>query len=84
MGDHNAAGLLPIDELYLLDEHSLYMQLFRAFGLVMACKEAMWEELMERVSKGDEALRGYGWEVSDYAEVQSRQRFDALVEQYQK
>jgi len=69
-------------ELDSLDPHSLYMQLHRAAGVVFATKEAMWEELSEKVIKGDQTLRQYGWGDGDFDIEVSRRKFDALMDSY--
>lgn len=48
-GDSNGLKLSPVDELASLDEHSLSMQLYRSVGFVLSVKEAMWEELVEKM-----------------------------------
>ncbi|OBZ65797.1 hypothetical protein A0H81_14228 [Grifola frondosa] len=55
----------------------------RAVGLVFAVKEAMWEELTVLIAQRDEKLRKYGWETDDYCEILSRQKFEALMEQFE-
>lgn len=84
VGEGGEVALLPMESLLALEEHSLNMALFRALGLVLAAKEAMWEELMVRVARGDRRLARYGWEGEDYSEARSRIRFEGLVEQYRK
>ncbi|GBE77747.1 hypothetical protein SCP_0106290 [Sparassis crispa] len=80
-----AFQLFALDELQKLDENSLYMHLFSAVRRVLSVKEAMWEELINRVVKRDESLRKYGWTAADdYTEDSSRRKFDALVHQYDK
>ena len=58
------------------------MQLYRAVGLVLATKEAMWDELKDRLKKERGSLVAYGWRDEEYLEDVSRRRFDALVERY--
>ncbi|EPT01481.1 hypothetical protein FOMPIDRAFT_56317 [Fomitopsis schrenkii] len=77
--------LFPMETILSLPEHSLNMQLFRALGLVMSVKEAMWEELCERVAKAGEGRRlreECGWEDADFAEGALREKFEGWVERY--
>ncbi|EMD41936.1 hypothetical protein CERSUDRAFT_90526 [Gelatoporia subvermispora B] len=74
--------LFPMKELSNLDEHSLYMQLYRAAMVVFATKEAMWEELAEKVVKRDLSLRQYGWGDNDYHVESSRRKFESLMVSY--
>lgn len=83
-GGGGGVELFPMESLLALEEHSLNMALFRALGLVLAVKEAMWEELLGRVARGDRQLVRYGWGKNDYSEGASRVLFDGLVEQYRK
>ncbi|PSR76683.1 hypothetical protein PHLCEN_2v8280 [Hermanssonia centrifuga] len=88
IGGASALELFPVCDA--LDGHSLYMQLHRAVSMVLATREAMWEELKERIDHNRESLKAYGWEPSDFDEVGnkergvSRQKFDALVERYKR
>lgn len=69
----------------LLDEHSLFLHLKRAVCMVLATKEAMWDELKEKIDREREMLMDmYGWELADFEEETSRQIFDALVERYKE
>lgn len=79
--------LFPMETILSLPEHSLNMQLFRALGLVMSVKEAMWEELCERVAKAGEGRRlreECGWEDADFAEGALREKFEGWVERYRR
>ena len=79
-------ALFPPDALKKanLDEHSLFMQLHRALGQVVACKEAMWDELLVKIERDQESLRMYGWDDGDFSAATSRQKFEALFAQYMK
>lgn len=74
--------MLPVDTFGELDEQVLFMQLYRAVGLVLATKEAMWEELKERLKREQGSLAAYGWQDEGFLEDVSRRKFDALVERY--
>ena len=81
------AQLIPMETILSLPEHSLNMQLFRALGLVMSVKEAMWDELCERVGKAEEGRRlraECGWEDADFAEGALREKFEGWVERYRR
>ncbi|KZT75057.1 hypothetical protein DAEQUDRAFT_19481 [Daedalea quercina L-15889] len=79
------ALLFPMDAILSMPERTLNMQLFRALGLVMSVKEAMWEELCERVRRPAEGRRlreACGWEDADFAEAPLREKFEGWVERY--
>ena len=67
-----------------MDAHTLFFQLRRAVGLVLAAQEAMWEELREMLEQDAHALRGYGWEPAEFDLESGRHKFDAMLEQYKK
>lgn len=68
-----------------MDEHTLFIQLRRAVAMVLAAREAMWEELKDIIERDKELLmRVYGWQHADFDEDMSRQIFDALVERYKE
>jgi hypothetical protein len=48
-----------------LDDNTMEMQLRRAFLSVLACREAMWDELQIRPQKRPGELRRLGWELDD-------------------
>lgn len=73
-----------MDELRSLEEHSLYMHLQRAVTFVLSLKEAMWEELVERIKKEDLSLLSYGWTQSDFNEEIGRVKFEQMVEQFKR
>ena len=77
-------NLFPNFENAEVDEHSLFIQLHRAVGQVTAAKEAMWEELCVKLEKDPASLRPYGWDDGDFQMSVSRQKFEALLEQYKK
>lgn len=77
--------LFPINALAGLDEHTLFMQLQRAVSLVLATKEAMWEELLDKVDNNREFLEAYGFDEDDFERMEMiRAKFEAMVEQYKK
>lgn len=84
VGGQAAVELLPMDELRSLEEHSLYMHLQRAVTFVLSLKEAMWEELVERIKKEDLSLLSYGWTQSDFNEEIGRVKFEQMVEQFKR
>lgn len=84
IGGSTAVELFPSCNLKTLDEHTLFIILNRAVGLVFAVKEAMWEELLEKIERDRETLIKYGWESGDYDRGTRRQRFEALIDQYRK
>ena len=48
--------LFPLDRLASLSERSLAMHLYRSYQSVLACEEAMWEELKDRPLNRKDAL----------------------------
>ena len=60
------------------------MHLYRAVTFVLSTKEAMWDELLDRVTRRDPVLQKYGWQEEDYNEAASRERFEHAIEQYQR
>lgn len=76
--------LVPMDRLESLSERSLAMHLHRSFQIVMASQEAMWEELKDRIRNRKDELLPFGWDDDEeLEELQSRKKFEKLVERYQ-
>ncbi|KAH9942928.1 hypothetical protein B0H21DRAFT_866139, partial [Amylocystis lapponica] len=61
LGKAHTLELFPRAGRRALCEHSPSMQLYRALWIVLGMKEAMFEELMVRVARGDGVLAAYGW-----------------------
>lgn len=74
--------LFPTKSSAELDEHRLYLHLYRAAGLVFGVKEAMWDELRILVRRRDDSLEKYGWASNEYSYDASRERFEAMWERY--
>ncbi|CAL1703739.1 unnamed protein product [Somion occarium] len=82
-GEASVVELFPIPEFEKLEDKVLYMQLYRAAGLVFATKEAMWDELAKLVEKEDALLKLYGWRDEDFPNLQlNRKRFETLYQRY--
>lgn len=78
-------SLFPIKQLKSLSERSLAMHLYRSYQTVLACQEAMWEELKDRLRNRKDELLPYGWEDDeDLEELQNRKKFERLVERYRR
>ncbi|KAF9469862.1 hypothetical protein BDZ94DRAFT_1151510 [Collybia nuda] len=76
-------SLFPLEQLKCLSERSLAMHLYRSYQTVLACQEAMWEELKDRLRNRKDELVPYGWEDDeDLEELQNRKKFERLVERY--
>ncbi|KAJ7446496.1 hypothetical protein B0H11DRAFT_2084990 [Mycena galericulata] len=75
---------IPIrSQLSLLNERSLAMHLYRSYQLVLACQEEMWEELKDRIRNRKPELKPFGWDDDEeLEELQSRKKFELLVERY--
>lgn len=82
IGGDAAYELFAMREFYELDEHSLFLTMYRTVGFVCGLKEAMWEELATLAHRHDSELYKYGWKDADFMEERSRERFDAMWEQF--
>lgn len=86
----DALSLFPLCNGDNMDDHTLFMQLKRTVALVLSAKEAMWEELRERITSREretdreELMAVYGWEDGDFEKDASRKIFDRLVERYKE
>ncbi len=70
-----------MERLQSLPNDALFMHLYQAVRMVLAVKEAMWDELVKRVDANDRSWRLHGWEEdTDYDERSSRDRVEALVD----
>ncbi|KAF8846045.1 hypothetical protein BDN67DRAFT_12654 [Paxillus ammoniavirescens] len=75
----------PLQEIDRLNESSLAMQLYFSYQSVLACQESMWEELVDRMRNRPGKLRDLGWESDlELSELESRTRFEVLVERYKR
>ena len=87
-----AVELFPLSDVGIFGEQHYFMELQRAVTMVLGLKEAMWEELKEKINKDQESLKNeHGWEDSDFdAELgnrdygASRQKFDSMLQQYKR
>ncbi|KAF8899036.1 hypothetical protein BD779DRAFT_1486712 [Infundibulicybe gibba] len=76
-------SLFPVEQLTALSERSLAMHLYRSYQSVLACQEAMWEELKDRIRNRKEELVPFGWDDDEeLEELQSRKKFERLVERF--
>ena len=75
--------LFPLDRLASLSERSLAMHLYRSYQSVLACEDAMWEELKDRLLNRKDELLPFGWDDDeDLEELESRKKFERLVDRY--
>lgn len=75
--------LFPLDRLASLSERSLAMHLYRSYQSVLACEEAMWEELKDRILNRKNELLSFGWDDDEeLVELESRKKFERLVDRY--
>lgn len=73
----------PMEQLSDLSQRSLAMHLYRNFQAVLACQEAMWEELKDRIRNKKDDLMSFGWDDDEeLEELQSRKKFERLIERY--
>ncbi|KAJ7293733.1 hypothetical protein C8J57DRAFT_36288 [Mycena rebaudengoi] len=79
-----APSRIPIrNQLNALNERSLAMHLYRSYQLVLACQEEMWEELKDRIRNRKDELKPFGWDDDEeLEELQSRKKFELLVDRY--
>lgn len=78
-------SLFPLEQLQSLSERSLAMHLYRSYQSVLACQEAMWEELKDRVRNRKEELTPFGWDDDEeLEELQTRKKFETLIERYRR
>ncbi|KAF5323360.1 hypothetical protein D9611_005643 [Ephemerocybe angulata] len=78
------ASLFSLDQLREMSERSLAMHLYRSYKTVLACQEAMWEELKDRMRNRREELVPFGWEDDEeLGELKGRKRFEKLIERFQ-
>lgn len=77
-------SLIPLDRLRALSERSLAMQLYRSCQTVFACQEAMWDELIFRLSNRKEELFLFGWKDQEFDALHARQKFEKLMEQFRR
>lgn len=76
-------SLFPMGRLASLSERSLAMHLYRSFQVVLASQEAMWEELKDRIRRRKHELLPFGWDDDEeLEELQSRKKFEKLIERY--
>lgn len=76
-------SLFSIEQLLDLSQRSLAMHLYRNFQAVLACQEAMWEELKDRIRNKKDELMSFGWDDDEeLEELQSRKKFERLIERY--
>lgn len=64
---------------------SLNLHFYRAFQGVLACREAMYEELKDRIRNKESQLKSLGWDDDEeLGELQGRLKFERLCERYSK
>lgn len=77
--------MAPLGEVDKLNESMLAMQLYHSYQGVLASQESMWEELMDRMRNRPSELTELGWESDlELSELESRARFEVLVERYKR
>jgi hypothetical protein len=77
--------LFPVEQLASLNERSLAMHLYRSYQMVLACQEAIWDELKDRLRNRREELQPFGWDdEEDFEEQQNRKKFEQLIMRYRR
>ncbi|KAG1885491.1 hypothetical protein F4604DRAFT_1726396 [Suillus subluteus] len=85
MGIAASQSLIPLDEIDKLDERSLAMQLYWSYQSVLACQEAMYEELLDRTRNRTGQLTEWGWDTDqELSELESRTKFEILIDRYKR
>lgn len=85
MGVGPSHSLIPLDEIDKLNERSLAMQLYWSYQTVLACQEAMYEELVDRTRNRTGELATFGWDSDqDLSELESRTKFEILIDRYKR
>ncbi|KAG1754879.1 uncharacterized protein EDB91DRAFT_1233702 [Suillus paluster] len=85
MGVGPSHSLIPLDEIDKLNERSLAMQLYWSYQSVLACQESMYEELVDRTRNRTGELAEFGWDTDqDLSELESRTKFEILVDRYKR
>jgi len=79
-----ANSLLPLQRLESLGTHTLAMHLRTAYMSVVAIREPMWDELLDRIRNKVGSLNELGWDTDDEINDLSsmRKRFDVLFERF--
>jgi len=79
-------SLIRLDQIDNLSERALAMQLYWSYKSVLACTEAMWEELDSRIENRPTELMKLGWDGDPElsAAEENRHKFDIMVERYEK
>jgi hypothetical protein len=77
--------LFSAERLTVLSERTLAMHLYRSFQTVLACQEAMYEELKYRTRQSPDELAALGWEGDVELEgLETRQRFEKLITRFKR
>ena len=82
--DAGELDLLPLSALSESTGFSYALHLFRMCNLVLSCQESMWEVLNDRIRNRESELKELGWDDEDLESDHARQRFDRLLERYQR
>ncbi len=86
IGERSQIEMFPIDALLIFDLHSLCLHLRRSLGVVLAVREAMWEELQSLVTspRSDVDLDRYGFYVHEDTMESMRAKYVQLLDQYKR
>lgn len=77
--------LFSADRLTALSERTLAMHLYRSFQTVLACQEAMYEQLKYQMRQNPAELAALGWEGDAELEgLETRQRFEKLINRFKR
>ena len=84
IGHASSMALVPMTSLLEASNFSLAMHLHRMYNLVLACQESMWEVLNDKIRNREDDLKRLGWHDDDLEGEHSRERFESLLEKYQR
>lgn len=84
-GGKETSLLIPMHELMSLAPDTLASQLYRAYESVLACQEAMWEQLRDCIRNRPHELKALGWDDDEeLEEMKTRKKFETLIQRYRE
>jgi hypothetical protein len=76
--------LLPQSMMEKFAPETLATHLYSAAEGVLGCQEAMWEQLKDMLRNKVKELQALGWEDEEFEEMQTRKKFETLVQRYRE
>jgi len=84
IGDPAGKSLLPISALSEATGFALAFQLHRMQNEVLSCQESMWEVLNDRIRNREDDLKRLGWDDDDLDTPHAREKFELILQRYQR